>query len=158
MNSCLVTSSSSSSSSSFLPPPPLHAPPAKGTVPANLSHNAHVPWSSSLRMSATLHSFDSHLSSIAFSPQGHTAFALSNVFGNDWTGHIAVTRAQGDVTNLPQQHGVTSAAWLGGDEAAVFGNEEGDLVCTAWASDGSGGQALQVIATATDFDAPVSGT
>jgi hypothetical protein len=109
-------------------------------------------------MSATLHSFDSHLSSIAFSPQGHTAFALSNVFGNDWTGHITVTRAHGDVTNLPQQHGVTSAAWLGGGEAAVFGNEEGDLVCTAWASDGSGGQALQVVATATDFDAPVSCT
>ena len=107
-------------------------------------------------MAAKLHSFGHHVSSIASSSAGHTAFALAHVFGNSWTGALTVQRAGGDVVSLPQQHGVTCVAWLGQGEATVVGNEEGDLVCTR-IGDSGGVEAFQVVATANDFDAPVAG-
>jgi hypothetical protein len=107
-------------------------------------------------MPATLHSFGCHVSSIAVSPTGDAAYALAHVFGNEWTGQITINRARGDSLTLQQQHGVTCAAWLGGGEAAVFGNEEGDLVCIRPGEIG-GRQVLEETASATDFDAPVAG-
>jgi hypothetical protein len=107
-------------------------------------------------MSQAVHSFGCHVSSISVSPAGDAAYALSHVFGNEWSGQITITRASGDVLTLQQQHGVTSAAWLGGGEAAVFGNEEGDLVCVR-PTERAGLHALEEAASAADFDAPVAG-
>ena len=107
-------------------------------------------------MSAHLHSFGCHVSSIALSSTGDAAYALAHVFGNEWSGQIAITRARGEALTLQQQHGVTSAAWLAGDQAAVFGNEEGDLVCVRPAESG-GKQVLEEMAAAHDFDAPIAG-
>lgn len=106
-------------------------------------------------MSAHLHSFGCHVSSIALASTGDAAYALAHVFGNEWSGQIAVTRAGGEALTLQQQHGVTCAAWLAGDQAAVFGNEEGDLVCVRPAESG-GKEALEEMAAAHDFDAPVA--
>ena len=109
-------------------------------------------------MSAALHSFSCHVTAIATSPTG-TAYALSHVFGNDWTGQLTVTRPRGDALVLHQPHGVTCVTWVEGGGrggAAVFGTEQGDLVYVGMGGEGQG-QVLEVAATASDFDAPVAG-
>jgi hypothetical protein len=106
-------------------------------------------------MSVNLHSFDCHVSSIACSPTGDTAYALSHVFGNEWTGQVTITRAPGGVLTLPQHHGVTCVTWLERGRAVVFGNEEGDLCCTRSLNDAE--EQLEITATTSDFDGPIAG-